>query len=95
MRIRITRELVKELNGARRRLSAGKVMELRDPDAADLIANGYAEPFPVPATAESVPDAESVHAEFAAIPNAVEEEAAEAEDADDDEARPRRGRRTQ
>lgn len=46
MRIRITRELVKELNGARRRLSAGKVMELRDPDAADLIANGYAEPFP-------------------------------------------------
>ncbi|MBE0690383.1 MAG: hypothetical protein IH587_09715 [Anaerolineae bacterium] len=46
MKIRLLKDIVKEIDGARRTLSAGKVFELRDPDAASLIANGYAEPFP-------------------------------------------------
>lgn len=45
MNIRIKREIVKEINGVRRTLTVGQVIEIRDPDAASLIAHGYAESF--------------------------------------------------
>lgn len=88
MKIRIKNEIVKEIDGVRRTLTVGQVIEIRDPDAASLIRHGYAEPFPSVDLVERGQAAAAEAATTAAEPTA---DSADDEPAPDDKPG-RRGR---